>query len=121
MITKILFTLAVIALVILVVRFRQRQPAPEVRNTGRGRSRLLLKTVTFAVIILMLVSVSVVIYLEWQANRELLVVQVIDSRTGKTTEYQVYRNKLDERGFQSVDGRYVRLAETDRLEIAPER
>jgi len=62
MLTKLIFTAAVIALVVFLVKFRQR--------------------------------------------------------SGRVSEYEVYRGRLGERSFETVDGRQVRLAETERLEVA---
>ncbi len=118
MLTKILFTIAVIAVVILISKAGQR-PKPVVAGSrdpapqGRGW----IKVLAGAVISLMLVASAVYIYLEWQLANEVLVVQVIDTRSGRTSEYRVTRGKLEDRAFQTHDGRYVRLAETERMEV----
>jgi len=118
MLTKILFTIAVIAVVILISKAGQR-PKPVVAGSrdpapqGRGW----IKVLAGAVISLMLVASAVYIYLEWQLANEVLVVQVIDTRSGRTSEYRVTRGKLEDRAFQTNDGRYVRLAETERMEV----
>ncbi|WP_456413501.1 hypothetical protein [Thiolapillus sp.] len=118
MLTKILFTLAVIGLVFAMVRFRgrpARAPAPPPRKKAEKRW---LKALAVAVIALMLAGTAVIIYLNWRDSHQILQVQVIDSRSGRVSNYQVVRGQLQERDFITVDGRQVRLAETERLEVA---
>lgn len=118
MLTKILFTIAVIAVVILISKAGQR-PKRVVAGSPipLPRGRRWIKVLAIAVISLMLVASAVFIYLEWQLANEVLVVQVIDTRSGRTSEYLVTRGKLEDRAFQTRDGRYVRLAETERMEV----
>lgn len=118
MLTKILFTIAVIAVVILISKAGQR-PKQVVAGSPdpSPRGRRWIKVLAIAVISLMLVASAVYIYLEWQLANEVLVVQVIDTRSGRTSEYLVTRGKLEDRAFQTRDGRYVRLAETERMEV----
>ena len=68
----------------------------------------------------MLLAATTFIYLEWREASEILQVSVIDSRTGNTKTYRVSRGNLEERTFQTLDGKIVRLAETDRLEVLSE-
>jgi hypothetical protein len=118
MLTKILFTLAVIALVIATVRFRNRTlktPAPVVEKTRR---KPWIRFLAMAVVSLMVVVSAVFLYLHWRDSNQIMQVSVIDSSSGRVSHYRVYRGKLEEKGFQTVDGRYVQLAKTERLEVA---
>ncbi len=118
MLTKILFTLAVIGLVFATVRFRgrpARAPAPPPKKPA---GKPWIKALAVSVIVLMLVGTAVIIYLNWRDSHQVLQVQVIDSRSGRVSNYQVYRGELQERRFVTLDGRQVRLAETERLEVA---
>ena len=118
MLTKILFTIAVIAAVILIFRGGQRpRSVLAVAENTSSPGRRWVKALAISVVSLMLVASAVFIYLEWKAANEMLVVQVIDTRSGRTTEYRVARGKLEDRAFQTSDGRYVRLAETERMEV----
>jgi len=112
------FTVAVIAVVLLFTKSgQQRRPMPQGSDAPASSGRRWIKLLAVAVISLMLLGSGVFIYLEWQAASEVLVVEVIDTRSGRTTEYRVARSKLEDRAFQTQDGRYVRLAETERMEI----
>ena len=118
MLTKILFTIMVIAVVILISKAGQRpKKAVAGLRAARPPGRRWIKALAISVISLMIVASAMFIYLEWRSASEVLVVQVIDTRSGRTSEYRVARGKLEDRGFQTSDGRYVRLAETERMEV----
>ncbi|HIE54384.1 MAG TPA: hypothetical protein EYP90_04250 [Chromatiaceae bacterium] len=117
MLTKIIFTLAVIALVVFLVKFRQRPvPGPQPAK-GKASSSRLLRMAGVVTLAVMLGGSLVMIYLYWRDSHQLLRVRVIDSSSGRATTYEVYRGRLEERSFETVDGRQVRLAETERLEV----
>jgi hypothetical protein len=118
MISKILFTIAIIAGVVLLVRFRNRvpprqAPAPAVPDeTAQGFRWLAL----FAVA-LILAGSAFFIWQTWRDASEVLVLRVIDTRSGQVTEYRAYRSDVEDRVFRTLDGRRISLAETERLEV----
>jgi len=115
MVTKILFTLAVVGVVIWLVRFRQR-PGP-VAPPRQGNGARPVRVIALAVLAVMVVSGLAVAYLRWHDAHEVVRVTVIDSGTGRVSRYAVYRDRLKERSFETVDGRRVRLADTERMEV----
>ncbi len=116
MVTKILFTLAVVGVVIWLIRFRQRPGpvAPSHRSSGGARP---VRGIALAVLAVMVVSGLAVAYLRWNDAHQVVRVTVIDSGTGRVSRYAVYRDRLKERSFETVDGRQVRLAVTERMEV----
>jgi hypothetical protein len=115
MISKILFTLAVIAGVVLLVKLRRRQPqatASVPDETAQGFRWLAL----FAVA-LILIGSAFFIWQTWRDASEVLVLRVVDTRSGQVTEYRAYRNDIEDRVFRTLDGRRISLAETERLEV----
>jgi hypothetical protein len=58
-------------------------------------------------------------YLRWRHDHQVLEVRVVDAGSGRITRYRVYRNRMGAHGFETVDGRRVRLAETERMEVSP--
>lgn len=115
MITKLLFTLAVIAGVVLLVKLRRRpvpQHAPEPDETAQGFRWLALVAVGLIVL-----GSALFVWQAWRDASEVLVLKVVDTRSGQVTEYQVYRSDLDGRSFRTLDGRRITLAETERLEV----
>lgn len=118
MLTKLLFTLAVVALVVGLVKVRRR-PTPVARPARRAFWRMAVM-VAGVVVAVMLGGTLVMLWLHWQDRHQVLQVSVIDAATGKATRYRVRRGDLGERVFVTLDGRRVQLADTDRLEVAAE-
>ncbi len=117
MITKILFTLAVIAAVIALVRFRSR-PVPAVLPVAaKKKPSPWIKWIAYAVISLMLATSAVFLYLHWREARQVVQITVIDGVSGRKTQYQAYRGGVESHRFETIDGRQVILSNTDRMEV----
>lgn len=120
MISKILFTLAIIVAVFLLLRWRaqrggevaQRQSNEKPHETEGG-----FRWLALAAVALMVIGSAIFLYQTWRDMSELLPVRVIDTRSGAVSEYLVYRSDLEGREFRTRDGRRIILAETERLEI----
>lgn len=114
MLTKILFTLAVIAGVVMLVRLRNR--AVPGRATAPDESEHGFRWLALVAVGLMIIGSAYFIWQTWRDASEVMVLRVVDTRSGQVTEYQAYRSDLDGRTFRTVDGRRITLAETERLE-----
>ena len=68
------------------------------------------------VIAIMIIGSALFFYWEWQQKSEVMIVKVIDTRTGKGNEYRAYKGEVGDRFFTTLDGRQVSLAETERME-----
>lgn len=122
MIGKILFTIAVILLVALIWRTRspghaQPRALPRVINPPAAR-RLPLRALAVAVVVLMLLASGFLLYDHWRDNTEVIFIRVVDSTTGRATEYRAQRGDIEDREFVTTDGRRIVLAETERLETS---
>ncbi|MCB1772719.1 MAG: hypothetical protein KDI88_03820 [Gammaproteobacteria bacterium] len=122
MIGKVLFTLGVILVVMLIWRTRQavpdqRQLPPRLVNPPTARRRGLL-ALAVAAAVLMLAASGMLLYDYWRDNNEVIVVRVIDARSGRAAEYRAQRGEIRDREFVTTDGRHVVLAETERLETS---
>lgn len=122
MLTKILFTLAVVALVVGVTRFR-RQREIEMRQRrlampvpAPARSPFPIGWLATGVVLLMLLVGAVWLYDHWRDNNQVIHVRVVDAGTGRAASYRAYRGDIEDREFVTVDGVHVVLAETERLE-----
>jgi hypothetical protein len=119
MVGKILFTAAVIAAVILMVRLRgRRTSAPVAVGSPAGPPRVLIRWLATGVVAVMVAAAALFVYLDWRAAREIVQVRVVDARSGNVSTYQAYRGEIEERSFRALDGRRITLAETERMETA---
>ncbi|WP_456446534.1 hypothetical protein [Thiolapillus sp.] len=120
MLTKLVFTLAVIGVVILLVRFRGRPARAPVQVPPARSGAPWMKGLALGVVTLMVLGSALGFWLYWRDAHQVMQVWVIDSQTGHRSEYRAYRGSLEGRSFETLDGRRVRLAETERLEVASE-
>lgn len=120
MISKILFTAAVIAGVIFLARFRYRRvaAAPAAARAPVPAMRGMMRWLAAAVVLLMISGTALYLYLDWRAATEVLEVRVIDARSGRVVTYEAYRGDVEQRSFRTLDGRRVTLAETERMETS---
>ncbi|WP_424947348.1 hypothetical protein [Candidatus Spongiihabitans sp.] len=138
MITKVLFTLTVIIVVVLVFRHRHDQrrgnKAPQsTRNTPKKTSEqphrqaqrktsqpgsLSTRTVAYCILaVLMAISITVFI-LSYQSDNKIIDIRVI-AEDGMSTLYQAKQKSIKGRHFVTLDGRQVTLGASDRIEMAP--
>jgi hypothetical protein len=127
MLTKILFTALVIALVVAGTRFqRGRALARATRVDEPGEPSGLLGRVAprrIAYIIAAVLLVSAVAFYAnfWRDWHEVVTVRVINTQSGDSAEYKVYKGTIEARGFETVDGWKVRVSDLERLEFLHER
>jgi len=125
MIGKILFTIAVIAVVALIWRTRSTPSAttrssPRLINPPR-RWRSPVRALAAAAVVLMLLASAYLLYEHWRDRNEVIFIRVVDAPTGRSVEYRAQRGNIDDREFITTDGRRVVLAETERLETSTVR
>ena len=122
MITKILFTMAVIILVGMIFKSQgqdrpgskhAKKDAEEVSGTQKS---LAPRTVAYLLVGLLIIVSGVVYYFSWSDSRQIVTLRVI-SAGGTLSEYQAYRKDIKGREFTSVGGMLIQLADSDRLEI----
>jgi len=119
---KLLLTTAVIFGAYLVIRARMRAPettehAPHSeapRVSGRALRRL-----SYALIGLMLGATVFYLIRSWESGREVLRVQVVNANTGVIIGYLARRRDVEGRGFRTLDGQVVRLADVERMVLVP--
>ena len=116
---KLLLTALVIAGAVMAVRIRKRdlgsRSAPQ-SIVGKRRSPL-PRIAAAAVVLLMLAGAGLYLYLEWRDATRVVVVRVIEAGGGREVSYQAYRGDVEGRTFTTIDGRLIRLAETERMEL----
>jgi len=122
MLSKILFTIAVIVGVLAFARFRQRRSAELASNPPRvihpAVRRMPIGWLASAAVVLMLLASGVLLYNHWRDANAVIYVRVVDAGSGQSTAYRAYRGDIEDREFVTVDGVRVILAETERLETS---
>lgn len=118
MITKILFTALVVAVVFGAARFRAKQvanaPAPAARKEAAGPS---IRTMAY-IIAAMVVASSAVIYVQaWMEDRQVITIRVVNTQTGETVSYDAHKGSISGRSFETVDGWKVTVSELERVEV----
>jgi hypothetical protein len=122
MIWKFFLTIAVIIGGILFVMTRWREPV-EVRTVPPPRPPLLptgaTRVAAYVVLGFMLIGTGWYLYAGWATGNTVMRVQVVNANTGAITLYQARRRDIAGRGFRTLDGRDVRLADVERMILEP--
>jgi len=119
MIAKILFTLAVVAGLLLWARMRGRtvQSARRRERAGEGEVAWQTRAVAIAVIVGAVAISGLYFYLEWQRANDEVQVRVVNSRTGAYQSYLARKVDVGARRFITLGGRQITIADVERLEI----
>ncbi len=126
MLTKILFTALVVAVVYALYRFRSRtaqgaaaapaKPAAIQSKEHSGHSRL-GRIAAYGLVALIIAISSVFYYLHWREQHTVVTIRVIDGRSGNATVYKAYKKSITGSRFESLDGKTVILGEAERVEM----
>lgn len=122
MIWKLLLTVAVILWGILVFRERRRRER-ELAGLLEPRPplvpRAFMPWLAYGLLAVMLIGSIGYLVTGLRGDQDLVRVQVINANTGLVTEYLAPSRSIEGRRFLTSDGREVRLADVERLVIAP--
>ena len=118
MLTKILFTAAVILVVALIFKDKttkriQKQPAQAKEQVTTIPTPIL----AYIIVGLIVAASGFFYFLHWQEEHQVLSINVINGTSGKTVSYKAMRMMMKGRRFETLDGRSVTLGESDRIEI----
>lgn len=122
MLTKLLLTAAVIFGCYLFIRHKRAVSAASQSPVRVQQSPKTPENKPVNFIALALVGVTVVaavgffIY-DWQDNKTLLEVKVINPSNSEETIYQVYKGDLGARSFETIQGQQVRIGNSERMEV----
>ena len=124
MILKLLLTAAVIFGAYLVIRARIRR-SREAAGLVAPRSPLippaLICPLAYGLLAVMLIGSLTYLVRDWDRDREIIPVQVVNANTGEVTRYEVLRGSVDGRRFLTSDGREIRIADIERLIMETDR
>ncbi len=119
MLSKIVVTLAVVALAYLAIRIRSRSvgAGESVRPQTKSVQIVSPRAVAYIFLAVAVFTGTALFLVEWYDDRQVITIRVINSRTGETAVYEAYKGKVYGRRFETLDGRLVTVADVDRVEL----
>lgn len=121
MLKQLIVTLVVAAVVVVLARMKRGRAQarasgarPEAASNASSPSATML--VGYSLAAIMILATAGVTWMRYQEANEIVRVEVVDTRSGDRTVYQVRRKELGEREFRTIDGRVVSLGASDRME-----
>ncbi len=115
MLTKILFTAAVIGLVVAVYRLRRTRGTPPHQRPSAGNPAGV--RMVYGLVGVLVALGAVLYFVHWRDEHRVVEIRVFDDQSSAPTVYRAYRKTIQGRTFESLDGRQVTLGERDRVEM----
>ena len=117
MISKILVTLAVIAVCMMVFSKRNKPQLKTIENPATVRNRKIMRNGAIAFMVVMSIAAATMIYLEVDSRSAIVTVRVINTQSGVSKSYRVKKNDIHSDGFTTMGGIQVFVAGVERIEI----
>ena len=119
MLTKILFTIAVIIVVLIVYqsRFKPTSQSSKRVQTPDPSPFKPSKWVIYSIVGVLAVASSVVYFFKWQADNTVITIRVVSTQEEQATTYKALQKDIKGRTFTTLDGRLVTLGDADRIEL----
>ncbi len=119
MLTKILFTIAVIIVVLFVYQSRFKQT---IQSNKRVKTPELSpfkpsKWLIYSIAGVLAVASGVVYFFKWQADNTVINIRVVSTQEEQATTYKARQKDIKGRTFTTLDGRLVTLGGADRIEL----
>jgi hypothetical protein len=127
MLTKILFTVLIIAGILLYVRHQETkrtvEPATQASSkpspqTLTGIPRRLPLIAAYTALVLMLAIGGLLYYLNWKEDHRVMTIRVINTSTGEIGSYRAYQSMIRGRSFVTLDGRTITVSNAERIEMS---
>lgn len=113
---QLLITLLVAAIVIAFARVRrgtvQRRETPARPESGLPTAAV----IGYALAALTILASAGFGWHWYQDAHRIIQVEVVEATSGQRTIYQVHKKDLGDRTFRTIEGRYVSLGASDRME-----
>jgi hypothetical protein len=95
---------------------RQRMNPSRSQRLPRHRT-VRERMIPYLLIAVVLIIAATTVWWEWQDRHRVYTLRVVDTRTGDVENYPVYRDGVRGRGFTTIDGRVIQLADIERMEL----
>lgn len=122
MLAKLLLTLAVAIAAYTALRNRRAKSveasSPKVASQARWR---VLRIGAWGIIALILLGSAWSVFYRWHRAQAIVEIQVVNPATGAVDHYEARRGDIKGRGFRTLDGQQVRIAEFERLILSEPR
>ena len=127
MFTKIIFTVLIIAGILLYVRHQEtkRTAEPANHDSSRPSPQTLTRTssrlpliAAYTALVLTLAIGGLFYYLDWKEDHRVMTIQVINTSTGETSSYSAYQSMIRGRSFVTLDGRTITVSNAERVEMS---
>ena len=114
MITKIVFTAAVVLFVLLLFNKSRwtKSKAPQAPASSKILERSLYLFLTISLTI-----GATLYYLDWRDENSTLVVTITNPNSNETKTYEIVKGSLGNRSFKTVEGEFVSLSSIEHMEI----
>ena len=121
MLKQLIVTIVVAVIVVVLARMKRGRVQADAGGAGpSGQSASSSPSTAviagYGLAAVMILATAGITWVRYQEANEIVRVEVVDTRTGDRTVYQVRRKQLGEREFTTVDGRIVSLGASDRME-----
>jgi len=121
MLKQLIVTILVAVIVIVLARVKRGRAKADASGAGpttqsAASSPSATVVAGYGLAAVMIVATAGITWMRYQEANEIVRVEVVDTRTGDRTVYQVRRKQLGEREFTTVGGRIISLGAADRME-----
>lgn len=117
MLTKILFTAAVIFAVYAFYRVKRRAPQQRSRAESARSASPIGRYGAYGFVAALMVVSGIIFTYQWQQAHKIVTIRVIDGNSKNVTVYKAYQKSIKGNRFESLDGRSVVLGEAERVEF----
>lgn len=118
MVGKVLFALILLLVIAVVIaRGKKRPPSGSSASQATEPKASIARQTAWIFIGIVLVTSLIGLVWQWQDRQQEVTVAVVDTVTGKTTEYRSRANLVEDRRFETLDGRRIQVADNERIEV----
>lgn len=128
---QILITALVVSVFYFWWRYQQQASLGDKRQTecrsrqavssARKKPPFSLRALILGLAIAALIASGAYAVYDWRDKHQLLEVTLTNSLADRQQTYLVYKKDLQEKAFTTREGQYIRIANSDRLQVKPAR